>query len=132
MIGSLILASAAFAATPPAPMLGGCAVSRLWGTTLPASMPADQERHVVHVQGKQIFWNSRLMTVERAAAEIGANMADGRDLLVIDASMAKCAVVKTLAAALEGPAACTPERCFVTAKPIPARKLPEEPAAPKP
>ena len=128
MIVSLIL-TAAFAAAPPPPMLGGCAVSKLWGTELPAEMPADLERQVLQVQGKQIYWNSRLMSVERTVADVAPDVAQG-DMLAIDASGAKCAVVKALAAAIEGPAACTPERCIVSSKPVPKRKAAEEPAKP--
>ena len=68
--------------------------------------------------------------MERAVADIGPEMADGRALLVLDASGGKCAVVKELAAAIEGPAACTPERCFVSSVPVPPRKPPAEPAKP--
>lgn len=127
MIASLILMAGLGA--HPAPMMGKCAVSKLWGTTVP-TIPMEQERHLVFAQGKLLYWNSRLMTVERAVAEIGPEMANGGDILVIDASAGKCAVVQQLAAALEGPAACTPERCFVSSVPVPARKAPEEPAKP--
>ena len=123
MIGSLLLTAAL--STAPAPMFGECKVSAQWGTTLPATMPDDQQRHVIHVQGKQIYWNGYPMTVERVVRDVGGEMADGRDMLVIDASSAKCGTVTELAAALEGPAACTPERCFVSSKPVPARKKPE-------
>ncbi|MEZ0242056.1 MAG: hypothetical protein ACAH11_01690 [Sphingomonas sp.] len=125
MIASLILAAGL--AAHPAPMFAGkCEVSKLWGTVVP-TIPMEQQRHVVFAQGKQFYWNSRLMTIERAVAEIGPEMADGNDILVIDASVGKCAQVKELAAALEGPAACTPERCFVSSTPVPPRKPPEEP-----
>ena len=130
MIGSLIL-MAGFAAAPPPPMLGGCAVSKLWGTELPATMPAEQERQVLQVQGKQIYWNSQLMSVARIVTDVAPEVAQG-DMLVIDASGAKCALVKELATAIEGPAACTPERCIVSAKPVPKRKAPEVPEAGKP
>lgn len=125
MIGSLLLASAALAAAP-AP-LGGCDVSKLWGTTLPAEIPVEQQRHLVHVQGKQFFWNGTKRTVERIVTELGPEMAQGSDMLVIDASTAKCGSVRELASALETPAACTPERCFVSTKTVPARKKPETP-----
>jgi len=128
MIGSILLTSMALAAHPVptfgAPLLGGCPVSKLWGTQPPAEMPAEQDRHVIHVQGKQLYWNSLLVSVERAVAEVGPDMAQGSDMLVIDASTAKCAVVKELAAAIEGPAACAPERCFVSSEPVTARKKP--------
>ena len=130
MILTLIL-TAAFAPAPPPPMLGGCPVSKLWATALPAELPADQERQVLQVQGKQIYWNGRLMTVERAVADIAPDVAQG-DMLVIDASGGKCAVVKSIAAAIEGPAACTPERCIVSSKAVPKRKAPDEPEAGKP
>lgn len=133
MIGSFLLASAMFAA-PPAPpmMMGGCAVSKLWGTQMPAEIPLEQDRHVVQVQGKQIFWDGRLVTTDRVVAEVGPDMAQGSDMLVIDASTAKCAVVTTLAAALEGPSACTPARCFLSMKPVSPRKKPDAPEAEKP
>lgn len=129
MIASILLASLSLAPPPPPPppMLGGCAVSKLWGTEVPQVMPADQDRHTISVQGKQIYWRGRAVTVERAVAEVSPDMALGSDMLVIDASSAKCDVVKALAAAMEGPAACAPERCFVSSKPVPKRKDPEEP-----
>lgn len=125
MIGSLIL-MAGLTAAHPAPLLAGkCKVSKLWGTTVPAEIPMEQQRHLIHVQGKQIFWNTRAITQDRAVAEVGAEMAQGSDMLVIDASAAKCATVEALAAAIEGPAACTPERCFVTDKSLPPRTEPK-------
>ena len=127
MTGSLILA-ASIAAAYPAP-LAKCEVSKLWGTELPASIPMEQQRQLIHVQGKQLYWNTRLMTVERAVTEIAPDVAGG-DLLVIDASTAKCATVKELAAAIEGPAACTPERCFVSSKSVPMRRAPKAPETP--
>ena len=131
MIGSFLLASAMFAAAPPPPMLGGCTASKLWGTELPAAMPVEQERQILQVQGKQIYWNSRLMTVERAVADVAPDVAQG-DMLVIDASNAKCALVRQIATAIEGPAACTPERCIVSSKAVPKRRAPVVPEAEKP
>ena len=128
MIGPLML-MASFAAAPPAPLLGDCKVSNLWGTTLPADIPVDQQRQLLHVQGKQIFWNTRAITPERAVAEIAADVAQG-DMLVIDASSGKCGTVSELAAAIEGPAACAPERCFVSSKPVPVRRKPDAPKTP--
>lgn len=128
MIGSLML-MASFAAATPAPLLGECKVSNLWGTTLPAEIPMEQQRQLIHVQGKQIYWNTRLMPVDRAVAEIAPDVAAG-DMLVIDASSAKCGTVTELAAAIEGPAACAPERCFVSSKPVPPRRKPEAPTTP--
>lgn len=120
MIESILLASMAL--TAPAPFMGKCEVSAMWGSTLPETIPTEQQRHVVQVQDKQIYWNGRRMTTERLVSDLAPDMADGSDMLVIDASTAKCTVVKELAAALEGPAACTPERCFVSAKTVPKRK----------
>jgi hypothetical protein len=123
MIASLILMAGA--AASPMPMLGKCEVSKLWGTELPADIPMEQQRQLIHVQGKQLYWNTRLMTVARAVTDIAPDVAQG-DLLVIDASEGKCPVVKELAAAIEAPAACTPERCFVSSKAVPARRAPKE------
>jgi hypothetical protein len=127
MIGSLLLTSLSLAAAPApalAPM-GACAASKLWAGVLPAEMPVEQQRHLLHVQGKQIFWNGTKRSVERIVTELGPEMAQGSDMLVIDASTAKCGTVRELATALEGPAGCTPERCFVSTKTVPARKKPE-------
>ena len=127
MIASLLL-MAGLGAAHPAPLhLAKCEVSKLWGTALPAEMPEDQDRHVLLVQDKRIYWNTRSVTVERAVAEIGPDMAIGTDLLVIDASDAKCATVRQLADAIEGPAACTPARCIVSAKMVPPRTAPKTP-----
>jgi hypothetical protein len=135
MIGSIFLASAMLAAHPapsmPAPMLGGCTASKLWGTVLP-EIPMEQDVHIVHVQAKQIFWNTRLMTVERLVNSIVPEMADGHDWLIIDASAAKCGSAQEVAAALEGPVGCTPERCFIVSKSVPMRKDPPETPAPAP